>query len=104
MTDAMIYNPAPLHRRPEDSAPAADLQADLIEAAELLAEHVDELERLRDLMTRWGTDPTGVCRRAQPRTIEHAERAGKLRELLTTISQGCRTAGLLSAPYSSRRA
>lgn len=95
----MIYDPRPLALRADD-LPAPDLQATVIELSEMLHEHVGDLERQRDLLTRWGTDPTGVCRRAQPRAIEHHEQAARIRDLVETLSQGYRAAGV----YSSREA
>jgi hypothetical protein len=88
----MIYDPRPISLRADD-LPAPDLQATMIELTELLTDHVGDLERQRDLLTRWGTDPTGVCRRAQPRAIEHHEQAARIRDLVLTLSQGYRAAG-----------
>ena len=93
----MIYDPRPLILRAED-APAPDLQATVIELAERVTELTEELERHRDLFARWGTDPTGVCRRAQPRAIEHHEQAARIRDLVLALSQGYRASGA----YSSR--
>jgi hypothetical protein len=92
-------NDWPIILKPEDS-PTPDLQATLIELSEMVTAHASELELLRDLMTRWGTDATGVCRRAQPRTVELHEQAGRVRDLVLTLSRGYRAAGALSAAYS----
>lgn len=94
-------NDWPIRLKPEDSAPAPDLQATLIELSEMAAIHTNELEMLRDLLTRWGTDPTGVCRRAQPRTVELHAQAGRVRDLVLALSQGYRAAGAFSVTYSS---
>jgi hypothetical protein len=93
----MIYDPRPLTLKAAD-APAPDLQATVIELAEMATALTGELEALRDLMTRWGTDPTGTLRRAQSRTVEHAEDAARVRDLVLTLSQGYRASGA----YSSR--
>jgi hypothetical protein len=76
-----------------DDLPAPDLQATVIELAERVTELAEELERHRDLFARWGTDPTGVCRRAQSRTVEHAEDAARVRDLVLVLSQGYRASG-----------
>jgi len=89
----------PITLRADDSAPAPDLQATMIAVTDTLGDLVDELARLRDLMTRWGTDPTGVCRRAQPRTIELYEQAADALDLVRVLSQAYRASGV----YSSRQ-
>lgn len=97
----MNDHPIRFELKPEDSAPAPDLQATMIELAEMVTAHVGEMGLLRDLMTRWGTDPTGVCRRAQPRTIELHEQAGRLADLVEALAQGYRRAGAFSVAYGS---
>lgn len=87
--------------RDEDKAAPPDPQSTLIELAEMVGAHLGELELLRDLLTRWGTDPTGVCRRAQPRAVDLHEQAGRIHDLLLLLSQGYRAAGRLSAVYGA---
>ena len=84
--------------KPEDSAPL-DPQATAIELAELVTAHVEELEWVRDLMTRWGTAPVDVCQRVQPRLVDLHRQAGAIRDLLETLSQGHRASGAFSSTY-----
>jgi hypothetical protein len=89
----MIYDdPRPITLKTAD-APAPDLQATVIELAARTAELAEELERHRDLLARWGTDPTGVCRRAQPRTVDLHEQAARVHDLVLALSQGYRASG-----------
>lgn len=92
-------NDFPIRLKTDDSPVAPDPQGTVIELAELLAAHVDELTLLRDLLTRWGTDPTSVCQRAQPRTVELHGQAGRIRDLVLELSRGYRAAGAFSSRY-----
>lgn len=92
-------NDWPIVLKAEDSAPAPDPQGTLIELSELVSAHVNDLEWVRDLMSRWGTAPVDVCQRAQPRLVELAAQAAEIRDLLQTLSRGHRAAGTFSAAF-----
>lgn len=96
-------NDFPIVLKAEDSAPAPDLQATMIELSEMANALVNDCERLRDLHTRWGTDPTGICRRAQPQSVDVFEQAAQVRDLILTLSQGYRAAAAYSVAYSDGR-
>jgi hypothetical protein len=88
-----IMNDYPIVLRAEDLAAPADPQATLIELAAQAALLTGELAILRDRMARWSADPSSVCRVAQPRLVELHEQAGRIQDLLQTLSQGYRAAG-----------
>lgn len=92
----------PIRLKADDApSPAPDLQGVAIQLMATLRILTDDSGDLVKTLRGWGDDPISAHRRAQGRSIELSEAAGRALDLGEQLIQAFRLAGSFSAQYTA---